>query len=87
VTGASNTLFNNLFNTYNSNDSSNRNIVVPELDAKTGINYNYCMTQGTIYADIGWLWANYFNVLDDSVNLTNFGIQGLYFGLKYQGNI
>lgn len=84
VTGSSSNLFNNLFNTYSGNDYSNRNIVVPELDAKIGINYNYCMTQGNLIADAGWLWVNYFNVLDNSVTLTNFGIQGLYFGLKYQ---
>jgi hypothetical protein len=87
VTGVSNTLFNNLFNTYNGSDYSNRNLVVPELDAKAGINYHYCFNQNVLTADIGWLWANYFNVLDNSVNLSNFGIQGLYFGLKYQGHL
>jgi Legionella pneumophila major outer membrane protein precursor len=66
--------------------------VVPELDAKLGFMYTYAMAQGDLSFDIGWLWASYMGALSsDSTSSqsysNNFGIQGLYFGLKWVGNV
>ncbi len=73
--------------------SLSQTIVVPELDAKLGINYNYALAQGRLTADLGWMWANYFNV-QQSVLYTNtdvingdFNLQGLIFGLTWLGDI
>ncbi len=68
--------------------------VVPELDAKLGAMYTYAMAQGDLSLDVGWMWAHYTNVLlgGDYINQTkpqsyDFGIQGLYFGMKWIGNL
>ncbi len=63
----------------------NRARVVPELDGRVGVNYTYEFFKGDLNADIGWIWANYFNAL--SCHDYNFGIQGLYFGLKWIGHL
>ncbi len=71
-----------------------REVVVPEVDGKLGISYAYPTSYGKLMADAGWLWVNYFNPII-SINTpqsltnqyTNFGIQGLYFGLKWMGDI
>jgi len=63
--------------------------VVPELDAKLGAMYTYAMAQGDLSLDVGWVWANYINSLtslDDSIT-HDFGVQGLYFGLKWVGSV
>lgn len=65
-------------------------VIVPELDAKLGVSYDYAMANGDLYADIGWLWANYFSPLyniNANYASQNFGLQGLYFGLRYAGNM
>ncbi len=66
--------------------------VVPELDAKLGFMYTYAMAQGDLSFDIGWLWASYMGALSSADsnlgnNNTNFGVQGLYFGMKWVGNV
>jgi len=72
--------------------------LVPELEAKLGVKYGYAMTQGELTLDAGWMWINYFNAtqaIQSSVTtgLTpqvvggDFGLQGLYFGLNWLGNI
>jgi hypothetical protein len=85
----------------NSNDALNigynHAAVIPELDAKLGAMYTYAMAQGDLSLDIGWVWAHYTNALaigtdvaaaTGSINETNdFGIQGLYFGMKWVGNV
>ena len=67
-------------------------IVVPELEAKLGINYTYAIAQGDLTFDFAWLWINYFNVTQtDTYGYTptnsDFGLQGPIFGLKWLGNI
>jgi len=66
--------------------------VVPELDAKLGFMYTYAMAQGDLSFDIGWLWASYMGAITSAdanlgANANNFGVQGLYFGLKWVGNV
>jgi hypothetical protein len=73
--------------------------VVPELEAKVGAKYTYAMAQGDLTLDVGWLWINYFqaniargpetSLTSNSPvpNAQNFGLEGLYFGLKWLGNV
>ena len=67
--------------------------VVPTLDAKLGFMYTYAMAQGDLSFDIGWLWNQYIGALTSAnfdgqtAQSENFGIQGLYFGLKWVGNV
>jgi hypothetical protein len=58
--------------------------VVPEFDGRLGAAYDYQLVQGILSADISWLWVNYFNAFTS--NAYDFGIQGLYFGLKWTGD-
>jgi len=79
------------------NYSFNHALVIPELDAKLGAMYTYAMAQGDLSLDVGWVWAHYTNALmvpsrDTLGNLltargADFGIQGLYFGMKWVGNV
>ena len=62
--------------------------VVGELDAKLGAMYTYAMAQGDLSLDIGWVFADYISALKDTNDDdSSFGIQGLYFGLKWVGNV
>lgn len=74
---------------YTSTTSLSHTRVVPELDAKLGAMYTYAMAQGDLSLDIGWVWADYINsVTDANDNSTHdFGVQGLYFGLKWVGSV
>ena len=80
-----------LFSGVVSNSASN---VVGELDAKLGAMYTYAMAQGDLSLDIGWVFADYLNALKSSSTAqlsasadSSFSIQGLYFGLKWVGNV
>lgn len=73
--------------------------IVPELEAKLGLKYDYALASGDLTFDIGYMWVNYFNAqhgfdfrntptLDAShLRESNFGLDGLYFGLKWIGNV
>lgn len=71
--------------------------VNPELEAKLGASYSYAMAMGDLSVDIGWMWVNYFNVIQKSatpssagrgyIRSSDFGLQGPYVGLKWVGNV
>jgi len=70
--------------------STSQTRVVPELDAKLGAMYTYAMAQGDLSLDVGWVWANYINSLtsiNDDITTHDFGVQGLYFGMKWVGSV
>lgn len=67
---------------YNGLAAISRPRVVPELDARLGVKFEYFRPSGHLVADIGWLWVNYFGAL--TCNEQNFGIQGLVVGLKWK---
>ena len=81
-----------VFTGISSNSAAN---VVGELDAKLGVMYTYAMAQGDLSLDLGWVFADYLNALKSTDTNTlavantdsSFGIQGLYFGLKWVGNV
>ena len=70
---------------------SNLSRAVAGLDGKLGVNYHYAFRYGFLDEDIGWVWNTYLNALgymdaytSNTGNFSNFEIQGLYFGLKWQ---
>ena len=68
-------------------------IVVPELEAKLGLNYVSFLHNSYVEGQIGWMWLHYFKgSVYDNYNLSSdallgpssngFSVQGLYFGLQ-----
>lgn len=70
-------------------------IVVPELEGKLGLTYDYATAQGDLTIDAGWMWVNYFgavraatgSVEGAATSLVNFGLEGPYIGAKWSGNV
>lgn len=74
--------------------NSSSTIVVPELEGKLGAAYSYATAQGDLTFDAGWMWINYFNAVRNQggavlepTSTGDFGMQGVYFGLKWLGNV
>ncbi len=75
--------------------SASKATISPELEAKLGLKYDYAVAQGDLTLDVGWMWVNYWNVTQSVLGVGpvtaaqegDFGVQGLYFGLKWLGNV
>ena len=70
----------------------NTNRVVTSTDAKLGLDYTYAIAQGEVAIDAGWMWVNYLNALASQGSTTGahnnaFGVQGVYFGAKWTGDM
>ncbi|WP_045097251.1 Lpg1974 family pore-forming outer membrane protein [Legionella fallonii] len=69
--------------------------IVPTVQAKLGLNYEYNMPQGVVNFEGGYQVINYFNVLQTQplqnplspITTVNYGLYGPYFGVKYLGNV
>ncbi len=68
---------------------TNSKVIVPELEAKLGLNYTYLLTHGNVTLDAGYLWVNYFNALFSARFArpvdNDFSVNGPYVGLKWLG--
>ena len=69
------------------NPYGSKRSVVPEMDAKLGIKYDYAMPQGDLTLDVGWMVVNYFNAYQRYSSKGDISLQGLYFGAKWTGAI
>lgn len=74
-------------------------VVVPELEGKLGLTYDYTFAKSSLGIDVGYLWMNYIHaiasytgigIVASSVGVpatTNFDLNGLFLTLKWKGNI
>lgn len=75
--------------------SASKSTIAPVLEGKLGLAYDYAVAQGDLTLDLGWMWINYWNVTQSVAGVGpiagaqegDFGVQGLYFGLKWLGNV
>lgn len=86
----------NLYSTGNYNQSNN-NVIVPELDAKLGLKYDYNFQLGALGVDLGYMFVTYLGALVSQVGAgvvsssistsssTNFNLNGPYLGVTWAG--
>lgn len=74
-------------------ETNSATIVVPELEGKLGLTYDYATSMGDLTLDVGWMWVNYFGALKAAGTYqgaptdVNFGLQGPYVGARWMGNV
>jgi hypothetical protein len=74
---------------------SNKNVVVPKLEAKLGVAYDKRLKLGNLGVDLGYLWIDYLNAVTSytgtgaifsSIGIpatSNFNLNGLYLGINW----
>ena len=77
--------------------SSYHSVVVPQLEAKLGVTYDFEIAQGNVGIDLGYLWMNYLSaintytgigIVSSSVGIpgsSNFNLNGAYLKLNWAG--
>lgn len=87
------------FNLYSTGNykQSNHSVVIPELESKLGLKYNYIMAGGNLGFDLGYMWLTYLNALVSQVgtgivssaisnsSAASFDLNGIYFSLTWTG--
>jgi hypothetical protein len=70
-------------------NSGSRLTVVPDIELKLGVLYNYKLNHGNLLIDGGYMVINYFNALNykNSGSETSVGFNGPYIGAKWRGNM
>jgi hypothetical protein len=75
--------------------SSSTNVIVPELEAKLGLSYQYQLSRGSLGFDLGYMWMTYLKsivaytgigVVGSSIgtpNSTHFDLNGAYFSVAW----
>lgn len=72
--------------------------IVPELEGTLGVDYTYPMASGELRLDLSYDVRDYFDALTNrsralspaqvsNIFTTNYGLQGIKFGLNYKGNV
>lgn len=62
--------------------------MVPMLEGKLGVKYNWSMAQGDFILDAGYQWVNYFQANHVApVVESNFAVDGVVFGAKWIGRV
>lgn len=72
---------------------ASKKAIVPNLEAKLGVNYAYAMSHGVLNIAGGYQALNYFNALQSQLNQnilgsianSDYGLYGPYFGVTYVG--
>lgn len=79
--------FNNVPLLENTVLSGKKHAIVPEAEARLGIDYVYTMVQGDFSVDAGYMWFNYLGAQHNFVNVfgaeSSYGGSGPYVGIKY----
>jgi len=75
-----------------SSSATSDNSIVPSADAKLGLRYTKSLAQGDLSAEVGYEVANYWNSVSTTsettdADTTSFGYDGIFFGLKWMGNV
>ncbi|MCP0913047.1 MULTISPECIES: Lpg1974 family pore-forming outer membrane protein [Legionella] len=71
--------------------TSSRTALVPEMEARLGVNYHYLGAYGDLIFNFGYLWFDYLSPFlsnpQASAGESDFGAQGIQAGLKWTGNL
>jgi hypothetical protein len=62
-------------------------LVVPQVEGKLGMKYDYALAKGVIGLDAGYMWVDYINVENFNASSNDFAVHGAFFGAKWIGNV